>query len=152
MVVPPQFENGGEADRSGGRKWSFPEISFSELGEVLKEEHQDKGGGLERRHEPRSLAEKYVTVEFCIDPMEPVYLFRIRDESPSGLGILVKEGSEALKQLRVGDVLNVTCRGPKPFESPAYLQTRVMHVTKNDDGPFKGHCLVGLEIIEGATP
>ena len=120
-----------------------------ELGDVLMEKNQDKCGGSERRQEPRGLAQKYVSIEFCLGPLEPVYLFRIRDESPSGLGILVKEGSEALKHLKVGDVLNITCRGPRSSESPAYLKTQVMHVTKHDDGQFKGHYLVGLSVVAG---
>jgi hypothetical protein len=129
--------------RASGR---FPLLSW---GEVLKEEDQDKCGGPERRREPRGLAEKYVSVEFCLGPLDPVFLFRIRDESASGLGILVKEGSEALKHLRVGNVLNIICRGPRTFESLAHMKARVMHITKNDDGQFKGHYLVGLAIIEG---
>jgi hypothetical protein len=116
---------------------------------VLKEKDHDKCGGPERRREPRCLAERYVSVEFCPDPLESVYLFRIRDESASGLGILIKEGSEALKHLRVGDVLNITCRGPRPSESLAHMKTQIMHVTKHDEGQFKGHYLVGLAIIEG---
>jgi hypothetical protein len=115
---------------------------------MVKENDQDQCGGLERRHELRSQAEKYLSVEFCAGPQDPVYVFRIRDESRSGLGILVKEGSEALKYLRVGEVLNMVYRGPKRFQSPVYLRTRIMHVTK-DDERFKGHYIVGLSVLEG---
>jgi hypothetical protein len=111
------------------------------------EANRDKSG--QRRQEQRLPAGKYVSVEFCPGPLEPVFLFRIRDESASGLGILVKQGSEALKHLGVGNVLDMTYYGPRRFDSPAYLKTRVVHVTKNDDGQFKGHYLVGLSIVEG---
>jgi hypothetical protein len=114
----------------------------------VKENDQDKCGLRERRRESRSQAEKYLSVEFSAGPQDPAYLFRIRDESSSGLGILVKEGSEALKHLKVGEVLNMVYRTPKRFESPVYLRTRIMHVTKAE-GQFKGHYLVGLSVVEG---
>ena len=114
----------------------------------MKENDRDKWGGLERRDDVRSQAENYRSVEFCAGPQDPVYMFRIRDESRSGLGILVKEGSEALKYLKVGTVLNMVYCGPNRFASPVHLRTRIMHVTR-DDGQFKGHYIVGLSVLEG---
>jgi hypothetical protein len=29
-----------------------------------------------------------------------------------------------------------------------YLNTQIKDITKNDQGRFKGHCLVGLQILE----
>jgi hypothetical protein len=114
----------------------------------VKENDQDKCSLRERRRELRSQAERYMSVEFCTGPQAPVYLFRIRDESSSGLGILVKEGSDALKHLRVGEVLDMVYCKSERFESPVYLRTRIMHVTKAE-GQFKGHYLVGLSVVDG---
>ena len=36
---------------------------------------------------------------------DPIFQFRVRDISLSGMGILVNEGSKALKYLEVGQVL-----------------------------------------------
>ena len=113
------------------------------------EKDEDKYRDTERRGGPRWAPEKYVSVEFCPNSLESIYLFRIRDESASGLGILVREGSEALRHLKVGNVLNIVCRSARPLEYHANLKARVVHATKNDDGQFRGHYLIGLSIIEG---
>jgi hypothetical protein len=34
----------------------------------------------------------------------------------------------------------------KPVE---FLKTEIRHISKDDDGRFKGHFLVGVEILEG---
>lgn len=102
----------------------------------------------ERRSEPRSIVDKYYSVEFSLGDMAFVYQFKIWDLSSKGLSVLVKEGSDLLKHLKVGEVLRLkyyTTDSSKPTE---YLKTEIRHITKDESARFKGHYLVGLLILE----
>ena len=99
----------------------------------------------ERRSEPRTRLEQYHSAEFIFEGRELHYQFRIWDTASSSMCVLVKENSEVLPLLRVGDTLKVkyySRNSQCPSES---LQTIIRHVTRNDQGRFKGHYLVGLE-------
>jgi hypothetical protein len=102
----------------------------------------------ERRSEPRTRSEEYHSAEFTFDEAELNYQFRIWDTGSSSMCILVKESSEILHLLEVGKTLKVRYYSQKsPFPSEA-LRTVVRHVTRNDQGKFKGHFLIGLEILQ----
>jgi len=102
----------------------------------------------ERRSEPRTKSEEYHSAEFIFDEAELHYQFRIWDTGSSSMCIVVKENSEILHLLEVGKTLKVRYYSQKsPFPSEA-LRTIVRHVTRNDQGKFKGHFLVGLEILQ----
>lgn len=102
----------------------------------------------DRRCESRSREDRYISVEFSTRELEHVYQFRIWDLSKSGMGILVKEGSEVLKHVEVGDVLNMRYYAEEPTQQPVCLKTEIKHITKDDQGPFRGNYLVGLSILE----
>jgi hypothetical protein len=102
----------------------------------------------ERRSEPRSLADQYTRVEFSAGDLEPVYLFKIWDISPSGMSILVRGDSAVLKHLKVGDVCTMKYYSSRTSESPKALKTEIRHITEDYEGRFKGHYLVGLSIRE----
>ena len=36
---------------------------------------------------------------------------------------------------------------PGPVSEPEYRTTAIRHITKSEDGRFKGHYLIGLEIL-----
>jgi len=60
---------------------------------------------------------------------------------------LVKEGSEILEKIKVGDVVEMryyTAEASKPAE---YFETEIKHITKDDKGRFKGHYLVGISLM-----
>jgi len=65
--------------------------------------------------------------------------------------VLVKEDSDLLKHLRVGDILDLkyyTTDSSKPIE---YLKTEIKHITKDDTGRFKELYLVGLSILKNQS-
>jgi hypothetical protein len=65
--------------------------------------------------------------------------------------ILVKEESNILKILRVGNTMPMRYRpvdGACPSES---FETAITTITKNREGRFRGHYLVGLEITGGLS-
>jgi hypothetical protein len=101
----------------------------------------------ERRAETRNAAEKYYSVQFTTKEMGSHYQFKIRDISSKGLCILVKEDSDVLKHIKVGDILTMTYL---PAESPGpvtEMKTEIKHITRDEAGRYKGHLLVGLAIL-----
>ena len=107
-----------------------------------------KNNDIEKRSEPRKILDQYHSVEFSISNLDPVYQFKIRDVSPSGMGVLVKENSAVLKRLEVGDVLDMKYNPMISSDSPEYLRTEIRHITKLDYGRYEGHYLIGLLILK----
>lgn len=110
----------------------------------------DKGRdpGPEKRSEPRKIVDDYYSVEFSISRQLPVYQFRVRDMSPWGLGILVKDDSPVLNRLAAGDVVEMKYNPADRKGFAELLRTEIRHITRLDQGRFKGHYLVGLRILE----
>jgi hypothetical protein len=103
---------------------------------------------MERRSEPRSMIDRYYSVEFSLSGCSFVYQFKIWNISSKGICVLVKEGSDLLDHVKVGDILNLkyyTTDSSKPIE---FLKTEIKHITKDEQGRFKGVYLVGLAILE----
>ncbi len=107
-----------------------------------------KNGCIERRSEPRKMIDKFFRVEFSKSGLPPLYTFKLRDISSKGMSILVKEGSNVLKSLKVGDILDMKYYTEKHSSQPNQLKTKIKYITKDDQERFKGHRLVGLSIIE----
>jgi hypothetical protein len=102
----------------------------------------------ERRSEPRTELDKYFSVEFAAPGATYAYQFRIWNLSSKGICIAVRSDSDLLKHLSVGDVLNMKYY-PTDSSSPTeYVKTQIKHITKEEQGRFKGHCLVGLLVLE----
>jgi len=106
------------------------------------------GDSTERRSERRSITDQYHSVEFSIKKFVFVYHFKIWDISPKGICVLVKEGSDLLNQLKVGDILDLKYYRSDPLKSADHLKTQIGYITKDDTGRFKGVYLVGLSILE----
>ncbi len=103
---------------------------------------------LSRRSEPRSIVDQYFSLELLISDLVPIaYQFKIRDISPSGMGFLVKEDSDLLQHLKLGDVINMKYNPVESSEQPKQLKTEIKHITQDEQGRFKGHYLVGLSIL-----
>ena len=102
---------------------------------------------MEKRSEPRSIIDQYYSVEFSLSGCSFVYQFKIWDISTKGICVLVKKGSDLLNHVKVGDVVNLkyyTTDSSKPIE---FLKTEIKHITKDEQGRFKGVYLVGLSIL-----
>ncbi len=103
----------------------------------------------EIRSEPRTILDQYQSVEFSISKTDPIFQFRVRDVSPSGMGILLSSGSKALEYLEVGKVCHMKYNSKNPDGSPQELKTEIRHITLIEEGRYKGQYLVGLLIIKG---
>ena len=111
---------------------------------------QTKNGeqGPEKRSEPRKILDQYFSVEFSVNSMLPVHQFKVRDVSPSGIGILVNESSAVFDHLKVGNVLEMKYNPRNSSDLPEFLQTEISHITKMEQGQYKGHYLVGMLILK----
>ncbi|MEW6671753.1 MAG: hypothetical protein AB1427_08610 [Thermodesulfobacteriota bacterium] len=101
-----------------------------------------------RRSEPRSITEQYHCVEFQIYSIGSFYQFKIWDISNKGMCILVKENSAVMNYIKIDDVIEMKYY---PRESSATIEgikTKIRHITKGEQGRFKGHYLVGLSILD----
>ena len=103
---------------------------------------------MERRSEPRSIINRYYSVEFSLRGCAFVYQFKIWDISSKGMCVLVKEGSDLLNHLKVGDVVNLRYYPADSSQPNELLETEIKHITKDEQGRFKGVYLVGLSILE----
>lgn len=94
----------------------------------------------------RHILDNYHSVQFSLNDMGPIYLFKLRNISLSGPCILVKEDSSVFKQLEVGDILHMEFNPPELSIPNKLLKTRI--ISKNSHGLYTGYSLVGLSIIE----
>jgi len=93
--------------------------------------------------------DQFHSVEFSIRGLNVSYQFKIWDMFSSCMCILVKEYSDILPRLKVGDTWNMKYySNASSVYRPECLKTVIRHIIKNDQGRFKGHYLVGLEILE----
>lgn len=112
-------------------------------------ESRAAGMFLARRSESGKRRGEFHSAEFSIEGLDLPYQFKIWNMASASMCVLVKENSELLPRLRVGDTLNVkyySNDSTHPFDCQ---RTTIRHITKNDQGRLKGHYLVGLEILEG---
>ena len=105
----------------------------------------------ERRTAPRTLLDQYESVQFNVRGLPHLYQFKIRDISAQGLCILVRQDSDILPRLVVGDTLEMAYQKTPPTEPGRPLQTRITHVTRQGTGRYSGHSLVGLAVIDDST-
>jgi hypothetical protein len=106
----------------------------------------------ERRSEERKEFDRYYSVEFAIQGLEISYQFKIWNVASKSMCVLVKEGSEVLKRLKVGEILNMKFYSADAVSPTDYLETAIRHITKDEQGRFRGHYLVGLEILGHQNP
>lgn len=65
---------------------------------------------------------------------------------------LVKENSDILSWIHVGDVLNMKYYTRDTMCPTRNHDTKIDYITKDLEGRFKGHYLVGLEILPEQHP
>ena len=78
----------------------------------------------------------------------PIYQFRVSNVSFNGAGILIKEDSDFLNMIEVGQVVDADFISPNGTDPVGLYRVEIKHITKPSKGNNKGHCLVGLSILE----
>ena len=61
---------------------------------------------------------------------------------------MVKKDSDLLEHLKVGNILNIKYYPTDSSCPTEYLKTQIKHITKDKQGRFRNHVLVGLFILE----
>lgn len=92
--------------------------------------------------------EDYYSVEIPLDGLECLHQFKIWNIDPGTLCVVVKAKSEILARLRVGDTIKMKYYILNPAYPPKYLQTKIRRITSEEQGRFKGHVVIGLDILE----
>ncbi len=111
------------------------------------ETHQSNDAIPERRSETRAADFRYYSVQFRTEGLDSFYQFKLWNISPKGMCILVKEDSEVLQHLNVGDHIEMTYFLTDSQGAFEKQRTQIIHITKNQDGRFQGHYLIGLAIL-----
>ncbi len=94
------------------------------------------------------MIDRYYSVQFSLKQRVPIYQFKLKDISSMGLCIVVKENSKILKKINEGDILEMTfCAADCPKDTILH-KTKIIHITPDNTGKYKNHCLVGFSIIE----
>jgi hypothetical protein len=91
----------------------------------------------------------YYSVEVAIEGLRFAYQFKIWKMERTSMFVLVKENSAILPRLRVGDTYDMKYYLPNCASTPEQKGTAIRHITKDEVGRFRGHFLVGLEIVDG---
>ena len=103
---------------------------------------------VDRRSESRAIIDQFYSVEFAIGDTPSLYQFKIWNMSSRGMCLLVKEGSDILKSLKVGDIVDMKYYTVEVSKPTNYIKTEIKHITKDDEGRFRGHYLIGISILE----
>jgi hypothetical protein len=77
----------------------------------------------------------------------PSYQFKVKDISSKGTCLLVTENSSILNELSIGDQLDIQYHYNDGSRSPEFLRAEVIHITKAEQNPLRGHYLIGIRII-----
>jgi len=102
---------------------------------------------IERRPEPASIIDQYYSVEFSVKNTAFLYQFKIWNISPEGVYVLVREDSDLLNHIKVGDILDLKyCKTAS--SQYAELKTEIRHIAKDGTGRFKGLYQIELSILE----
>ena len=105
----------------------------------------------EQRNEKRNLADRYYSVQFSIKQRVPIYQFKLKDISSTGLCIIVKDSSKLLQMINIGDIIEMTfCAADAP-EDTLRRKTKLAHITPDNSGKYKDHYLVGFSMIDEDT-
>jgi hypothetical protein len=107
----------------------------------------DKGG---YTLEGKGNGDQYHSVEFSIKGIEIPYQFKIWNTTNMSMCVLVKEDSAILPRLNVGDTLDMRFYSGECTYPTNSLKTTIRNISR-DQGRFRGHYLVALEILETSS-
>jgi len=100
-----------------------------------------------KRAEPRRAQLRNYRVEIKLIG-EPIYQFRVTDVGTKGAGMLIKEDSDFLSMIKVGQVVDVEFISPEGTSPSGNYKAAIKHITKLGKGKNDGHCVVGISILQ----
>jgi len=102
----------------------------------------EEGVGLDAVHN-----DSLYSVEFSLRGLELSYQFKLWHASPNAMFVLAREDSSLLKWLQPGDILMLKYYTTDKYRPIRNCETEIKFINEGDQGRFKGHCCVGLEIL-----
>ena len=99
-------------------------------------------------YQPLKEVDQYYSVEFSLSGCAYAYQFKIRKISLKEICVLVREDSDLLNYLKVGDILNLKYYTTNSFRPVEYLKTEIRYINNNEKERLRGLCVVGLFILE----
>ncbi len=103
---------------------------------------------MDKRSEPRIELKDYHCVEIHTLKTTFVYQFKIWNISSRGMCLLVRNDSNFLNKVDVGEILDAKYYPADLSWPPHVHRTKIMHISKADHKQFKDHFFVGLMIVE----
>ena len=105
------------------------------------------------QYEIRGWAQRFQSVELFIEGVECPHQFPIWEREPATMFVLVKQNSEILGHLRVGDVMDMKYYTEDSFCRTRTMETEISHMSREDEGRFQGQPLHGFKRgLVDATP
>ncbi len=108
---------------------------------------QSKNFSKELRTEPRETDLNNCRVEIKLIG-KPLYQFKLKDISNKGAGVLIKDDSGFLNLIDTDQNLEADFIASKASKHAGMHKAQIKHITKIEDGRYKGHRLVGISILE----
>ncbi|MBU8909966.1 MAG: hypothetical protein KOO65_01735, partial [Desulfobacterales bacterium] len=100
------------------------------------------------RSEGRTKSRENASVEFMPGKNTTAYLFKLRDFSSKGFGIMVRKDSKVLNYIKAGDILDMKYYPDEATANPMLHRTQIKHISEPESGKYQGHILIGLLILE----
>jgi len=91
---------------------------------------------------------KLKSVEFFIDGLNRIYQFKVWGNTLTSMFVLVREDSEIVNRIGVGEVYEMTYYSEDKSQPAKNLSTKIKYFDKIDQGRFKGHYLTGLSVVQ----
>ena len=100
-----------------------------------------------RKFLQRLQRDKFYSVEFMVIGLPYLFQFKIWSTPSKHMFIIVKESSDILSRIKEGESFNMKYYS-SVLEYPIELKTKINYLTKEKNGRFKNHYLVGLKILQ----
>ena len=102
----------------------------------------------EMRSEAREQLNQYRNVRFLSKEFNGAHRLKILDKSSKSMCLQVKESSDILPRLKIGDALEMIYHPTQSRYPCVYLEAVVRHITKRQEGRPNESYLVGLEALK----
>ena len=100
---------------------------------------------LERDSRQKNI-EQFYSAEILLNELNMLYQFKIWNNPANSMFFIIKENSAIRSCLNVGDILKMKYYSTDAHCPTENLNTKIKSITMENDGRFKGHYIVGLEI------
>ncbi len=94
--------------------------------------------------------DRFYSAEVLLNGLNMLYQFKIWKKPSKPMFAIVKENSAILDCLNVGDTFTMKYYSSDSLCPTEDLDTKIKYITLEDQGRFKGHYLIGLEIKHDA--